>query len=216
MNSILILVMSSEIHQSRIDSVMNSYYNNVKKYSNIDLIFYSDHKDDSNDLVMRVDADYEFIYRDNEIKHAASFKLIQDHFYKKYDWFLFVDDDTYVNANILYNNIDSFSDDYAYGYYFKDLGYVSGGGGCLISNKTISNLFDFKVYNTGYADVSLGINAREKNIKFKHSDFFYCSSPWYDNEKDPEQVVQDTINNRITYHYVNPQQMQIIYQKYNS
>ena len=213
---ILVLVMSSSVLKGRVQSVMDSYYNNVKKYSNIDLVFYSDYDDESNDLVVKVEADFEFKYKDNEIKHAAAFKLIRDRFYKKYDWFLFVDDDTYVNVPVLSDNINSFSEDYIHGHYFKIFDYVSGGGGCLISNKLIHNFFDFKTYNSGYADVSLGQNAREKNIEFKHSDFFYASSPWRDNEKDPESSIRDSINNRITYHYVNEPQMQIIYKNYNN
>ena len=215
MTNILILVMSSFIIKDRVDSIMNSYYNNIKKYPNIDIIFYSDYNDEHNDLVKKVEANYKFKYSDNEIKHAAAFKLIRDCYYKKYDWFLFVDDDTYVNVQALSNNINSFDENFIHGYYFKQLDYISGGAGCLISNKLIHNFFDFITYNSGYADVSLGENARRKNIKFKHSDLFYASNPWYDNEKDPEQNIKNSINNRITYHYINKNQMQIIYEKYN-
>lgn len=207
MSKILILVMSSKVLENRIDGILNSYYNTIKNYNNIDLIFYSDHEDISK-KVIKLDCTFAYNYSDNEIKNLTAFNLIKNNYYNKYDWFLFIDDDTFVNIPLLNDKLSLFDENYVYGKemtgYYGDLKYVSGGAGYIISNKIIHKLFDPINYKTTFADVSVGMNMRERGLEFINSDYFDPFN-WYRNGT-PEKFNND-IENKITYHYINPSQM---------
>jgi hypothetical protein len=212
MEKILILVMSSEIPliQKRRETVLNTYYNFICKYDNIDLIFYSDGEDLSKHTI-KVNADYEYHYRDNEIKQVNIFNVIKEKYYEKYDWFFFVDTDTFINVPLLNNIIDSFDKEYIYGKSLKgcygDLDYVSGGAGYLLSKNVVFKLFNIKNYNTGYADVTLGLNARDNNIQIKDDNRFDSSNPW----RDGINPLIENIKNTLTYHYLDSNNMFKLY-----
>lgn len=204
---ILILTMSSKILSNRIDGILNSYYKIIENYDNIDLIFYSDHEDISKNII-KLDCDFEYCYRDNEIKNLTVFNLIRDKYYNKYDWYLFIDDDTFVNIPLLNDKINSFDENYIYGKdstgYYGNLNYVSGGAGYIISNKLISKMFDLTNFKTSFADVSIGMNMIERGIEFINSDYFDPYNPYRMGTSDN---IKEDIKNKITYHYIYPDKM---------
>lgn len=215
MNRILILSMSTNggPYQERRQAILASFGKTVDTYPDIDLIFYSE-AESLDERMIKVEGDYIGSYPDNETKHVNVFNKIQKDFYDSYDWFLFIDDDTFVNVHLLAREISSFDKEYVHGMNIKgqwnDLNYLSGGAGCLISNTVVKHLFNMKHYHTHYGDVSLGLNIRDRNLKIKNDSRFYWSNPWKDERLDPIKYAQDEIQNMLTYHYISPENMIIL------
>jgi hypothetical protein len=204
---ILILVMSSQIHMVRRDSIVNSYGKRVKDYPNIDLIFYSD-DDDPSTNTFKMDVPLQMKYSDNEIKTIGAIDLIEQRYHNQYDWYLFIDDDTFVNIPLLNEKIFMFDEDFVHGRDITgcmgDLEYVSGGAGILISNKIVGKLFKMVCYNTHYSDVNVGMNLRDRNIKIRNSILFNPSNPYRENGI---QNLKEDVKSNITYHYLYPSMM---------
>jgi glycoprotein-N-acetylgalactosamine 3-beta-galactosyltransferase len=113
-------------------------------------------------------------YDDLSEKVLYSFKYIYEK-HHNYDWYLKVDDDTFIFVN----NLRSFLKNknptrpVTYGYDFKvyvDFGYHSGGAGYVLSNKALSILgrklnedFNF-CSNTGSEDIDVAVCLRTLNV----------------------------------------------------
>lgn len=212
MKKILILVMSSGSLKNRRQGILDSWGTLVKNYDNIDLIFYSDDEEPSTNTYL-LDCPFTFTYYDNEIKTLTSFKLVKEIFYNKYDWYLWVDDDTFVNVSLLNEKIDEFPEECLIGRditgCWGDLKYLSGGAGFMCSDKFVHNLFDLKNFKTGYNDVSIGKNFKEKQLKMKSYKYFDPQNPFQN--KNLHQA-REQFKNRITYHRLNPKQMEELMQ----
>ena len=206
-NRILILVMSSNILLNRREAIVKSYVKRLENYSNIDLVFYSDDDDPATNTI-KVDVPLQMKYSDNEIKTVGAIDLIEKRYYNQYDWYLFTDDDTFINVPLLNKMIHSFDKSVAHGKdlsgCYGDLSYLSGGAGILISNNVISKLFNMTNHKTDFSDVNIGLNMRERNISILDSKLFNGSNPYRDNKID---ILEEEINRYITQHYVSPQKM---------
>ena len=204
---ILILVMSSQIHMSRRDAIIGSYAKRVKDYSNIDLIFYSDDEDPATNTI-KVDVPLQMKYSDNEIKTVGAIDLIEKRYHNKYNWYLFVDDDTFINIPLLNEKINMFDEDFVHGRDITgcmgELEYVSGGAGILMSNKVVEKLFKMVCYNTEFSDINVGMNLKDRNIKIRNSNLFNPSNPYRDNATDN---LEEDVKNNITQHYLYPSMM---------
>lgn len=216
MEKVLILSMSTDhpVIESRRDAVLETYYKMIDQYENIDMLFYSE-TENLEKSTIKAEADYLYKYSDNEIKHIAIFNEIKKRYYGKYDWYFFIDTDTFVNIPLLAKIISTFDKDYMHGMNlgmsFDNITYLSGGAGYLISNELIPKLFEMKNYNTGFADMTLALNAKDRGIKLKHDPRFYASNPWRDKVLNPEDILKKEIHNMLTYHYVQESKMHILY-----
>jgi glycoprotein-N-acetylgalactosamine 3-beta-galactosyltransferase len=97
----------------------------------------------------------------------------------KFNWYLIVDDDTFIYIDNLYKFIKSIDSKlpYTYGYNFKHVvptGYHSGGGGVLMPNESLKRLYQSIITNKcpfkdGYSDVALGECSHISNVKLGKS-----------------------------------------------
>jgi hypothetical protein len=129
-----------------------------------------------------------------------------------YDWYFFVDNDTWVNSNKLESMLDSFDTNVLHGSKIycwpndKTLGYLSGGAGILIHNLKFKHLRDnFKNYKTGYSDVSLGYYMKEYGVECLDNDMFKSQSPSH------YEISEENIPNYLTFHYIKDRDTQIRY-----
>ena len=179
----------------------NDRYDNVMKSwgKDVDCIFYSDHENlDKNIIKTSNDSSY----KSNEEKFCNVVNLIPEK-YQSYDWFLFCDNDTFVNTKLLANEVVNFDENLVYGQelntfpFDKSLFYVSGGAGKLVSNKVLQ-LIKNNVQNkrTTYADVSFGYALRELGIPIQDYPKFKSQPPDFYGIKDID------IPFFITFHYI--------------
>jgi hypothetical protein len=147
-----------------------------------------------------------------------------------YDWYVFIDDDTFVYPNRLENFLDNFNKtNHLYiGYlltHLRELNYMSGGAGFVIShptylliknfiNNSCINYIQHKYYEQIYGDVSFGIWIKLINEMLLTE------------KKEPIQLVgnlnfQPNIHNNveqlnecITFHYVNSKEQFEFYEQF--
>jgi len=97
----------------------------------------------------------------------------------KFNWYLLVDDDTFIYIDNLYKFLKSTDSKlpYTYGYNFKHVvptGYHSGGGGVLMPNESLKRLYESIITDkcplkNGYSDVALGQCSHISNVKLGNS-----------------------------------------------
>lgn len=127
------------------------------------------------------------------------------------EWYFFCDDDTYVsvkNLNTLIKNLNNINslgelithdktpENPIFSKYDRDFQYYSGGAGFLIHKNNLHKLAKFESFNSGYGDVSIGLNMKKHNISMIHSSRFHSQHfnfPEYKNVLD---------KNDITFHYI--------------
>lgn len=185
--------MHTQNQSGRYDNVMNTWGGDV------DCIFYSDHEDLNKNIIKTSD---DSTYKSNEEKFCNVVNLIPEK-YQDYDWFLFCDNDTFVNTKLLAKEVVNFDENMVYGQilntYRSDtsLFYVSGGAGKLVSNKVLQ-LIKNKVTNkkTTYADVTFGYALRDLNVSIKDHPKFKSQAPEFYGINDID------IPFFITFHYI--------------
>lgn len=188
---ILALILHGQKSSQRFENISKTWG------QEIDFLFYSDHNSfktikvtDRND------------YASAELKQINIINdLPKEHL--DYDWYLFCDDDTFINAKLLLSKIDSFDPEEITGQLIQcwqpdpTLCYLSGGAGFLMSNKILKSIKGrIPNYNSGYSDVTMGLFYRENNIKIKHSELFMSQNPEFYNVSD------NNISKFISFHYI--------------
>lgn len=127
-------------------------------------------------------------------------RLIQVKQNNDWDWYFFVDDDTFVNSINLFSLLNNIDKNKAYGRIVGGWGidYFQGGGGTLISNKLISAIPNSNLYLRGstYSDVLFGQIMKDSNIELVHIEEFYDRSPLSYN------LNTEQIKKAITFHQV--------------
>ena len=153
----------------------------------------------------------------------------------RFNWYLLVDDDTFIYTDNLYKFI-TLTDSklaYTYGYNFKKVvltGYHSGGGGVLMPTESLKRLYESITNNKcafkdGYGDVALGRCSHISNVKIGNStdslgrerfhpldvrDHYDGNYPdWmYDYAKNKvKSGIECCSLESISFHYVNQQDM---------
>lgn len=193
MEKIIYFVMTSEKYLDRQKNVSETWGKDVNLY------FYSDgNKDKSNKIEVTDKNDYWSL----EEKHINIFKYLKDNFLDE-EWFFFCDDDTFVNTKKLKEFVKTCDVNSAYGCLIncwpkmKDLFYHSGGGGVLLHRK-ILNILCEKIHhkNTMFADVTLGLNLIECDIKLMSDEKFHSEKP------SDYQINKNEIKDNITFHHI--------------
>jgi hypothetical protein len=172
---------------------MNTWGGNAK-----DMLFYSDYtKSNVRVPVIKVSSDRS--YGSNEIKHVNIInQLLAAEL--EYDWYYFGDDDTFVNTDLLFSELPSFDRQKTYGQIIycwpkdSNLGYFSGGAGWLISNEIMPLLRPVINHKTGYSDVTLGINMKDRGIPMVDDCRFKSQLPWH------YGMPNEDVKNFITFH----------------
>lgn len=135
---------------------------------------------------------------------------------KKFDYYFFCDDDTFVNIKILNKYLLTFDQNNAGNILSRardplnpqwlttpSLQYFSGGAGFILNREIVETIANnlFLRQDNRYGDVSLGIIMDKLNISLNHSDLF--------NKDTPENLKHDikNIKNSLTYHYVRDDMM---------
>lgn len=206
MTKILFCVLHTHHYRDRYNSIMSTW--GKKK----DIIFYADYDDPKINNIIKVTNNDS--YHSNEEKNINVFKILNQQF-NNYDWYFFCDDDTFVNTKNLNDLINSeINTDHIHGlvansWKDKSLWYCGGGAGYLVSNNILTNyLCDAVNFNTGYSDVSVGLNCRKFNIGLSHHEGFNSFPP--NDERNISKV--KTVDHAITFHYIKTlQQMQTLY-----
>lgn len=190
MKKIIFLLMTTEKYSERQDNIINSWG------KGLDLYFYSEHSDDTRNVLKVCDEN------NVEIKQISVFKTLKEKFYNQSEWYFFGDDDTFVNVNLLLSELDNFDKNKVHGQdlglykCYGDLHYPSGGAGFLIHNSIVHNFFDSISFNVNISDVSFGYNMRDKNIEISHSEKFLSQHPSF------YSIDSEDINKYLTFHYV--------------
>lgn len=125
----------------------------------------------------------------------------------KYDWFVFIGDDTFYYTQNLTTKLKDLDplDNKVYGEvsncwdFDKSLYYVLGGGGIIFNKTSLQNFTDSKydlnyLSQTGYSDVAIGIVCRNNNIVLKNFPGIYSQKPDFYNIANAEQ--------HVAFHYI--------------
>lgn len=221
MNKVLFAIKTTKQYESRVDAIFNTWLKGVEDY-----IFYSEHKDTNKNIIKVCD---DGSYGGLEIKGLNFFNLLPnietdsgEKILDIYDWVFFVDDDTFVNVNMLNEFIQTANKNVAYGEIFtyethpsnpmfsvptfnKNTKWYSGGAGLLIHTSSLKKVDYFENYNTRHDDVSIGINLGKSGIQFVDSNLFRSQPPEFWGDQDTEVL------KKITYHHITEVRMCELY-----
>jgi len=173
---------------------------------NLNIFFYSDHNEPGLKCIKVSDRDD---YHSNEEKNINTLNYLLA-IKPQYKWFYFCDDDTFpILANLeklianadpskVYGRVLSFSnspDNRIFKKVGTDLVYPAGGPGYLLSNQVLLSYENFINFDTGFSDVSVGLNLQNR---FEISDVqtMFTHAPWDYKHSD------DFVRNQVSYHYI--------------
>ena len=126
---------------------------------------------------------------------------------KRTKWFVFVDDDTWVNVPALFSYLQYFDHRLrlSIGYVWDNTwvpgwSYFSGGSGIVLSHaafiEIIPTVYTLQCLHTGFNDITIGQCAKEKGVLKIHSDRFYYNSVFSYN-------TFPHFGHHVSFHYVN-------------
>jgi hypothetical protein len=166
-------------------------------------------------------------YRSCPDKYIAFFKNLNI----DYDWYVFIDDDTFVFPNRIYKLLSSFNEK-QYIYigniltHLREMRYMSGGAGFIISKPTYLLMKDFinnscisyiqkKYYEQLYGDVSFGIWVKlvnERLLTEKKELVQLCNSNYL---HPTTHNNANQLQTSASFHYVTTKEQFEFYNKYN-
>ena len=208
---ILVTIISSEKHlDSRIKIIQDTWLKDFENY-----LIISDYDDKENHTVKVTDNK---TYESAPEKNLKSFVYLFEN-YKDFDWFINVDDDSFVNYKNLIGLVKTLPVDeiVKIGRLNKNsagfgINYHSGGAGTLFNFKALEVLKnaypsgkygyfreengDYNAKQTPYADVNVGIFCSDNNIEQVNCSLFNPREPKYWNYTNEE------IKKQITFHYI--------------
>lgn len=172
------------------------------------IIFYSDHEDPSYNIY-KVSDNSE--YSSGQEKQIKVLELLKNKF-SHYDWYMFIDNDTFVNTNLIETNILKFDKSRLYGniisMWAKNpfLPYPSGGAGFLMHRSLLEKFWLNElpeIENVPWSDVTIGLLCNFFGINYIHSSKFHMFEPW----NDSYYYIRDKINfseakDQYTFHYI--------------
>ena len=204
-NKILCCILHTEQQPKQYEAIEKTWG------ASIDHMYYSDHEDASKNIVKVSD---ERDYKSCVEKNAKVFKiLINDNRYNHYDYYFFVDDDTYVNTAKLRSSIekDEFNEDKIYGHTHRDKdggNWLHGGAGYLMNRKVLKKFENCEIVKTArYSDVNVQNHAFHNGVIIeKRKGFNPCSCLPPDYSGDPFDVqiqkCPEPFIEQFTFHYM--------------
>jgi hypothetical protein len=193
MKKILYLILHTNKQSDRYNHLVDTWL--IGK----DFIFYSDHEDLEKNVIKVSNDD---TYKSNEEKFVNVLRNFPEK-YLDYEWYFFVDNDTFVNTKKLESILSELNPEHFYGQKIsswgkdKSLEYLSGGAGKLVSNQNLrqmSNSIEHK--HTTYADVCMGLYMRENHKNIVNMDYFKSQPPSFYN------IELSEVKNYISFHYI--------------
>lgn len=208
---ILVTIISSKKHvESRITPIKETW---LKDFSNYLII--SDYTDENlNTVKITEDNTYESAVE----KNIKSFPYLYEN-YPDFDWFINLDDDSFVNYENLVNYIETLPTQEVIKIGHLNIGsagyginYHSGGAGTLFNREALKilrkitetnnyNYFrdkngEYKPNQTPFADANVGIFCDDNGIEQIHSNLFNPREPNFYN------YTLEEIKKQITFHYI--------------
>ena len=191
-NKILCCILHTEKQPEQYEAIKKTWG------TRIDHMYYSDHEDASKNIVKVSDrSDYKSCVE----KNAKVFKvLVNDCRYNDYDYYFFVDNDTYVNETKLRSSIEKgeFSEDKIYGATWRDKNggnWLMGGAGFLMNRKVLKKFEDCEIIETAkYSDVNVQNHAFRNGVVIVHHSNF--------NTGKPKKWHKWNIHEQYTFHYI--------------
>jgi hypothetical protein len=188
-NKILCCILHTEKQPEQYEAIEKTWG------SRIDHMYYSDHEDISKDIVKVSDKSD---HRSCVEKNAKVFKiLVNDDRYNHYDYYFFVDNDTYVNTSKLKSSIvkGEFNEDKIYGHTWRDKdggNWLMGGAGFLMNRKVLKKFEDCEIIETAtYSDVNVQNHAFHKGVVIeRRKGFCPCTG-------EPRYILGDPIEKQI-------------------
>lgn len=142
-----------------------------------------------------------------ELKHMYVFghllaqALVKEQ--KKYLWYFFCDDDTFVNTKLLIRDLNRFDPAAVHGQAINcwagdpALTYPSGGAGYLLHASLLQKMTSIvSVPMTGFSDVTFGLHVRDIGIPVNGKAGFYSQPPSFYGVEDQD------IHKQYTFHYI--------------
>jgi hypothetical protein len=192
-DNFLILILHSYNTRDRLKSILKSWGKNAN------ILFYADYSD-FHERVMQVTKNPNYEAGPEKILNCIKFLPLE---HLNYDWYVFCDDDTFLNLNLLEKTLPSFDKNFVYCDIIKcwdqdpTLEYPSGGAGFAVPNSVFKKLrFQSELYDTKWSDVCLGLNFKKLNINMKQEGRFHAHPPHKHNLKLYE------VPNHISFHYI--------------
>lgn len=193
MKKVLYIILHTKKHESRFNNLVNTWLQGQ------DYVFYSDHEDLENNIIKVTDDDS---YHSNEPKFISVVNTLPEE-YLNYEWYFFVDNDTFVNTKKLESILDSLNPKVLHGQKIyswardKSMPYLSGGAGILVHHTMYPHMREnLRNYGTGYSDVSLGCYMKEYRIECVDDGLFWSQPPshW--------RINMSEINHHVSFHYI--------------
>lgn len=155
-------------------------------------------------------------YESNPYKNVFAIKYMHQQ-RPDSDWFLILDDDTYLNYNNLLEKLSSLSTEEIQvngfmnqGSYppMPELSYASGGAGYFFNRKTLEKLKDMQYSDNfcRFADVCIGAYCKSVGIHVVHHEEFHPREPSYYGFEDEQ------IKRAVSFHYIFGEEMNRIYE----
>ena len=193
MKKVLYIILHTKKHESRFNNLVNTWLQGQ------DYVFYSDHEDLENNIIKVTDDDS---YHSNEPKFISVVNTLPEE-YLNYEWYFFVDNDTFVNTKKLESILDSLNPKVLHGQKIyswsrdKSMPYLSGGAGILVHHTMYPHMREnLRNYGTGYSDVSLGCYMKEYGIECVDDGLCWSQPPshW--------RINMSEINHHVSFHYI--------------
>jgi hypothetical protein len=204
-NKILCCILHTEKQPEQYEAIEKTWG------SRIDHMYYSDHEDASKNIIKTSDkSDYKSCVE----KNARVFKtLINDDRYNHYDYYFFVDNDTYVNEPKLRSSIEKgeFGEDKIYGHTWRDKAggnWLMGGAGFLMNRKVLKKFENCEIIETAtYSDVNVQNHAFHNGVVIeRRGGFCACSGkPKYMLGEPIEKQMKrlpKPYHEKFTFHYM--------------
>jgi len=207
---ILISIISTKKHtESRLKYIKNTWLKDIENY-----VILSDYENNE-EKTYKITEDSS--YESNVEKNFKSFSFFYENF-SDFDWFLNLDDDSFLNYKNLTKLIETLPIDEIFllgkinmGTLVSDrtLNYCSGGAGYLFNKKTLEILrkIDNNYNKSIFADANVGFFCRDNGIKLVDNHLFHPTKPSYYNYDD------EKIKKAITFHYKFEEDFNTLYLK---
>lgn len=227
MKKILYALKTTKKYETRRKSQLETWLFGIENY-----VYYSDHEDIDNNIILAShDCTYQgllekslYFYNNlgNIIINNCNTSILNF-----YDWIFIGDDDTFVNVKNMEKLLKTCDDTCAYGYLmtpekdpqnmvWKDFphvwksgeNYLSGGGGILVSTKSLKKVNEFVDYgiNPAFEDCTICLNFIRNGINLIDCSAFHATKPEMYGQTD-----RDIIDN-ITYHHISDERMYTLYE----
>jgi hypothetical protein len=202
MNNVHYFLLTTEKNIKRRNIILNTWLKN-KNY-----IFFSDTQNLKEKILKTSERD-DYYSNEEKFINGLNYILKNKNKFEDFEWFMFCDDDSYVNEKNLLLNIHNFDKTKFIGFVLNkqndpqnkifidnNFEYLSGGAGILINKKLLFKIEQFINYNTNWSDVSFGFFLKNNKFELENCSLFNA------NNFDKLGHSIEEIKKQITYHYI--------------